>query len=476
MKTLYEKSATGRRCSLPPKSIGTAEHALPAHLLRKSAPALPEVAEIDLVRHYTALAHRAFGVDDGFYPLGSCTMKYNPKVNEDMAALSGFANAHPLAPECAAQGSIAALYEMQEITKNLTGMCGVSLQPAAGSHGELVGMMMIRAYHVHRGDAKRTRVIIPDSAHGTNPASAAMAGFETVEVKSKPDGRLDVEAIAALLDERVAGLMLTNPSTLGLFERDILTVSKIVHDAGGLMYYDGANFNAIMGRARPGDMGFDVCHLNVHKTFAAPHGMGGPGAGPVAANDTLAPFLPAPVIGFDGEKYFFDSAPCPLTIGRARSFHGNFSVLIKALSYLLAAGGDGVREASGAAVLSANYIRARLQSVFGVVGEGYCMHEFVLSCKDTAKAGVHAIDFAKAIMDRGVHPPTMYFPLIVEEALMIEPTETESVETLDAFVEMMLDLRRLADEDPEQLTSAPRTTPIGRPDDVLAARSPVLRD
>jgi glycine dehydrogenase subunit 2 len=474
MKLLFEKSKKGKGCKiLPPCDVPMAK--LPDSLLRKEKAALPCLDENEISRHYSALAKRTFGVNDGFYPLGSCTMKYNPKVNEELAALPGFTDCHPLAPDRAVQGSLAALYELQELIKSLTGMAAASLQPAAGAHGELVGMMMIRAYHASRGDKCRARVIIPDSAHGTNPASAAMAGFETVEVKSKPDGRLDIDAISALLDGSIAGLMLTNPNTLGLFERDIFRVSRMAHEAGALMYCDGANFNAIMERARPGNMGFDVVHLNAHKTFAAPHGMGGPGAGPVAVNERLAPFLPAPIIAFDGNNYYCDYLGRE-SIGRSRAFNGNFTVLIKTLCYLVAMGGDGLRAASGASVLNANYVRAGLSGAYQTAGEGRCMHEFVVSCQDTAKFGVRALDYAKALIDKNMHPPTMYFPLIVKEALMIEPTETESVETLDAFIAAMLSLRELAERDPKQLTGAPRTTSIGRPDDVKAARNPILRD
>ena len=478
MKLIHEKSRAGRVGSMPPcdeRAGLSAMEYVPDSMRRITPPKLPEVPEIELVRHYSALARGAFGVVDGFYPLGSCTMKYNPMLHEDIAALPGFTQAHPLAPAGAVQGCLEAMYQLQEMIKELTGMCAVTLAPAAGAHGELAGMLLIGAYHRSRGDAKRTRMIVPDSAHGTNPASSAMAGFDTVEILSRADGRLDIDAIAEALDERVAGLMLTNPNTLGLFEHDILKVSQMVHDAGGLLYYDGANYNAIMGRARPGDMGFDVIHINVHKTLSTPHGMGGPGAGPVAVSARLRPFLPTPVAAFDGSKYALDHESYEHSIGRIRGFYGNFTVLLRALCYMLALGGEGLREVSGVAVLNANYLRARLKDAFPIAGDAPCMHEFVMSMTQDTERGVHAVDYAKALIDCGIHPPTMYFPLNVKEALMVEPTETETIETLDAFAEAMLELKRRAHTDAAWLMGAPREAAIGRPDDVAAARNPVVR-
>lgn len=475
MRLIFDQGREGRRCSIPPTPIAGRDLSdLPASALRSTPPALPQVSEIELVRHYTALSHKTFGVDDGFYPLGSCTMKYNPKVNEAVAALPGFADSHPLAPESAAQGSLAVLYHAQRHLAELTGMDAVTLTPAAGAHGELCGIMMFKAYHKSRGDANRTKVLVPDSAHGTNPASAAMGGYTAVQIPSRPDGRVDLEALKTALGDDIAGLMLTNPNTLGLFERDIEEIARLVHEAGGLLYYDGANFNAIMGVIRPGDMGFDVVHLNLHKSFSTPHGGGGPGSGPVGVRGELVKFLPSPQIGFDGERYFIET-PSEHSIGKMRSFHGSFAVVLRALTYILSLGGEGIRDAAESAVLNANYLSHLLKEELPPVQPGVCMHEFVVSCERYGQYGVHATDLAKALIDLGYHPPTMYFPLTVKEALMLEPTETESKEQIEAFAEDLLSLIALAKTEPEKLKAAPATTPVGRPDELTAARKPIVR-
>ncbi|MEG2087115.1 MAG: aminomethyl-transferring glycine dehydrogenase subunit GcvPB [Angelakisella sp.] len=472
MKLLFEKSVAGRGCALLPKSDVPAA-VLPAKT-RKNPPHLPQLAEIDISRHYTELAKQVHGVNDGFYPLGSCTMKYNPAVNEEVAALPGFTGIHPLQPVETAQGCLAAMAKAEEIVCAVTGMDAVTFQPAAGAHGELTGMMLIQAYHESRNDTARTKVIVPDSAHGTNPATAAMTGFTVVNLPSTPDGYVDVEKLRAVVGPDTAGLMLTNPNTLGLFDKNILEITRIIHDAGGLNYYDGANLNAIMGMARPGDMGFDVVHLNLHKTMATPHGGGGPGSGAVGAKKILMPFLPnnRPVPGAEG--YHFETAA--QTIGSVKGFYGNFAVTMRALAYMLNLGGDGLREASQNAVLNANYLKSLLAPHCRVAADGFCMHEFVLSLEQLKKeTGISAMDVAKSMLDYGMHPPTMYFPLIVHEALMFEPTETESKETLDWAAGVVIALLEKAHTHPEQLHNAPLTTPIGRPDEVLAARTPKLR-
>ena len=473
-KLIFDLSVPGHGSFAVPR----AEDSCPIDgaFLRQTPPALPEVAEVDLVRHYTALSRRAYGVDNGFYPLGSCTMKYNPKIDEDMAALPGFTEVHPLQPDETAQGSLELLYTLQSALAEITGMDGVSLQPSAGAHGEWTGLTMIKAYHASRGDTARTRVLVPDTAHGTNPASAAVAGFEVVQVPSDAAGNVDLAALRVAADERTAALMLTNPSTLGLFETGIAEIADIIHGVGGLLYYDGANLNAIMGITRPGDMGFDVMHLNLHKTFSTPHGGGGPGSGPVACQRQLTPFLPAPVAARRPDGSYCLDADRPQSIGRVRSFHGNFGVLVRAMAYILSLGGEGLKEASEAAVLNANYMRARLKGVLDTPNGRTCMHEFVLSLEALKRdTGVSAMDVAKALIDRGMHPPTMYFPLIVHEALMIEPTESESRATLDAACDVLLELAELAKTDPQALRDAPLTTPVGRLDEVTAARKPVLR-
>ena len=466
MKVLFEKSAAGRRSAYLPAS-DVPETALPERFMRKSALPLPELSEVELVRHYTALSKRCYGVDDGFYPLGSCTMKYNPRVNERLAALPGFTGVHPLQPKHTAEGCLSVLRTARERLCALTGMDDMTLQPAAGAHGEFTGLLLIKAYHASRGDAARTKIIVPDTAHGTNPASAAMAGMQVVNIRSNERGTVDLDALRAAVGPDTAGLMLTNPNTLGLFETDILEITQIVHDAGGLCYYDGANLNAIVGVARPGDMGFDVIHLNLHKTFSTPHGGGGPGSGPVGCKKALSAFLP------DDDPA---RAAGAASIGRVRGFYGNFGVVVKALSYILSLGGDGLSEAAKQAVLNANYLKGLLETRYEVAFPGHCMHEFVLTLEQLKKdCDVSALDVAKALLDRGIHPPTMYFPMIVHEALMLEPTETESRETLDEAAEIFLAVLDQATADPAGMHSAPHHAAIRRPDEVTAARAPRVR-
>lgn len=472
MKLLFERSTAGRGCSLlSPGDVSQCK--LPESLARKQPLPLPELSEIDLSRHYTQLAQRVHGVNNGFYPLGSCTMKYNPAINEEVAALPGFAGIHPLQPEHTVQGALEAITLAESSICKITGMDSVTFQPAAGAHGELTGMMLIKAYHQSRGDTARTKVIVPDSAHGTNPATAAMLGFTVVNVPSGADGCVDMESLRKVVGADTAGLMLTNPNTVGLFDKNILEITDMIHKAGGLNYYDGANLNAIMGMARPGDMGFDVVHLNLHKTMSTPHGGGGPGSGAVGAKALLAPFMPNrhAVKGTDG--YYFEDPE--KTIGSIKAFYGNFTVTMRALCYMRNLGGDGLREASGMAVLNANYMKALLEPHCKVAANGFCMHEFVLSLEEIKeRTGVSAMDIAKAMLDYGIHPPTMYFPLIVHEALMVEPTETEPKEVLDWAAEVMIKLLAQADTDAQSLHNAPVTTPIGRPDEVAAARNPRL--
>lgn len=442
--------------------------------IRQENPELPEVSELDIMRHYTGLSRRNHGVDSGFYPLGSCTMKYNPKINEDVVRLPGFSHIHPYQEESSVQGAMALLYDLQTSLAEITGMHEVTLQPAAGAHGEWTGLMMIRAFHEANGDFNRTKVIVPDSAHGTNPASATVAGFESVTVKSDERGLVDLEDLKRVVDENTAALMLTNPNTLGLFEEHIVEMAKIVHDAGGRLYYDGANLNAIMGYARPGDMGFDVVHLNLHKTFTGPHGGGGPGSGPVGVTEELAKFLPKPVLTKKDGKYFFDYDR-PHSIGRVKPYYGNFGINVRAYTYIRSMGPDGLKRVSEYAVLNANYMMRRLQEVYDLPFTQHCKHEFVLSGKKQKKLGVRTLDIAKRLLDFGYHPPTIYFPLIVEEAMMIEPTETESKETLDEFIDALIQIAKEAEENPEIVQEAPHTTVIGRLDETLAARKPVLR-
>ncbi len=447
----------------------------PAELQREGKAELPEVAESQVVRHYTNLSNKNFGVDTGFYPLGSCTMKYNPKINDEIAGLSGFTCIHPLQPEESAQGALGLLYDLELKLAEITGMDAVSLQPAAGAHGELTGIMMVKAYHDARNDTKRTKIIVPDTAHGTNPATAAMVGFEIVEVPSDETGGVDVEALKAVLSDEIAGLMLTNPSTLGLFEKNIEEIAALIHGVGGLLYYDGANLNAVMGKSRPGDMGFDIVHLNLHKTMSTPHGGGGPGAGPVGVKQRVAEFLPKPVIVKEEDGYRFEYDR-PLSIGKMKGFYGNFGVLVRAYTYILTMGAEGLKKASEMAVLNANYMQARLKEDYILPFDTICKHEFVLDgLKGMSEIEVTTLDVAKRLLDHGYHPPTIYFPLIVHNALMIEPTETESLETLDAFCDAMIEIAREAKESPELLKNAPMNTIIRRVDEVRAARKPILR-
>ena len=471
MKLIFEKGAPGQHLTLMP-ACDVPEAALSRP--RTEPLELPHVSETELTRHYTALAKRVHGVNDGFYPLGSCTMKYNPKINEDMANLPGFTQIHPLQGEETVQGCLEVLHESEKLLCEVTGMNAMTFQPAAGAHGEFTGLLLIKAYHTHRQDTGRTKIIVPDSAHGTNPASAVMAGYTVVNVPSSPDGCVDVEALRAAVGPDTAGLMLTNPNTVGIFDRNILEITRIVHDAGGLCYYDGANLNAVMGVVRPGDMGFDVIHLNLHKTFSTPHGGGGPGAGAVGCKEFLAQFLPGPMVAKDEKGYHF-TVPAH-SIGRVKNFCGNFAVVVRALTYVLTLGREGIPEAAKNAVLNANYMMKKLGEKYAMAYAGPCMHEFVMTLVDLKEAtGVSAMDIAKGLLDHGIHPPTMYFPLIVHEALMIEPTETESQETMDEVCQVFLDLWDLAHENPQALHDAPTKTPVRRLDEVGAARNPVLR-
>lgn len=471
---IIEKSVATRTGYRLPSLDVPQMNELPEQLVRTHVPNLPSVSEVDVVRHYTNLSQKCFSVDTGSYPLGSCTMKYNPKVNEDVAALPGFSTLHPLQPVDTVQGILKLQYDLLTSLSTLTGMRWGTLQPYAGAHGEYTGMKLFRAYFEKTGQTKRKRIIIPSSSHGTNPASAHMAGFEVVELAADKRGLVSIEDLERYLDDELAGIMLTNPNTLGLFEKDILLIAKKVHAAGGLLYYDGANFNAIMGKTRPGDMGFDVIHLNLHKTFSTPHGGGGPGAGPVLVAERLIPFLPVPDISFDGHSYVLEYDR-PDSIGRVSGFYGNIGVLIRAYTYILVMGADGLREASEHAVLFANYLKEQLKEKFDLPYEGICKHEFVLSAaKIKERTGISAMDIAKGLIDAGIHPPTMYFPLIVPEALMIEPTETESKAELDRLIEVMNAIADQAESDPQSLHDAPLTTVISRVDEVQAARNPIL--
>lgn len=474
---IFELTKEGRvGYSLPTLDVPEVDlsELLPQDLIRTDAAELPEVSELDIMRHYTALSNRNHGVDSGFYPLGSCTMKYNPKINETVARYPGFANIHPLQDEKTVQGALALLFDLQEHLKEITGMDEVTLQPAAGAHGEWTGLMMIRAYHEARGDFKRTKVIVPDSAHGTNPASATVAGFETVTVKSSDQGLVDLEDLKRVVGEDTAALMLTNPNTLGLFEEQILEMAAIIHEVGGKLYYDGANLNAVMSKARPGDMGFDVVHLNLHKTFTGPHGGGGPGSGPVGVKNDLLTYLPKPVLVKKEDAYTFDYDR-PESIGRVKPFYGNFGINVRAYTYIRSMGPDGLKAVTEYAVLNANYMMRRLQPHFDLPYDRHCKHEFVLSGRRQKKLGVRTLDMAKRLLDFGYHPPTIYFPLNVEEGMMIEPTETESKETLDAFIDAMIQIAKEVEENPEIVQNAPHTTVISRLDETKAARKPVLR-
>lgn len=469
MKTIFEKSNGVEGIGFGECKLGDY---LPQVLLRKEAVGLPQLSEMEVMRHYKELSDRNFCIEKGFYPLGSCTMKYNPKVNELLASLEGFVNLHPLQDDEDAQGALELMYNLQEELKKITGMDAVTLQPAAGAHGELTGMMVIKKYFEVKGETKRKKVIVPDSAHGTNPASAKMCGFDIVEVKSNSKGQVDVESLKSLLDDEVAAIMMTNPNTLGIFEENVLEISKLMHDNGSLLYYDGANFNAIMGWTNPALMGFDVVHLNLHKTFATPHGGGGPGAGPVGVKSFLKEFLPVPSIEFDGNKYY-RNYNVEHTIGKVRSFYGNFGVLVRAYAYILMMGKN-LKLASADAVLNANYIKEKLKGVYELPYDEPCMHEFVLSGEKQHHQGVSTLGIAKRLMDSNCHPPTVYFPLIVHEAIMIEPTESESKEVLDGFIDTMLKIAKEIEENPEEVLKSPQTTPIKKVDETLAARHPDL--
>lgn len=470
MKTIFEKSSKVSGITLTDEKEDLSF--LDADLVRHSEIGLPKVSELDALRHYKELSDKNFCIEKGFYPLGSCTMKYNPKVNELLASLDGFVNLHPLADDADCQGALELMYKLQEALKKVTGMDAVTLQPAAGAHGELTGMMVIKKYFEVKGD-NRKKVIIPDSAHGTNPASAHLCGFDIVPVKSNEKGQVDIEELKKLVDSDVAAIMMTNPNTLGIYEENVLEISKLMHDNGSLLYYDGANFNAVMGYTTPKLMGFDVVHLNLHKTFSTPHGGGGPGAGPVGVVEELKEFLPSPVIGFDGEKYF-RNYDIKNSIGSVKGFYGNFGVLVKAYAYILMMG-DNLKEASENAVLNANYLKEKLKKAYLLPYDEPCMHEFVLSGeKQKQESGVSTLNIAKALMDENTHPPTVYFPLIVHEAIMIEPTESEAKEVLDNFVDVMLKIAEEAKINPEKLMSAPHSTPVKRLDETLAARHPDL--
>lgn len=474
---IFERSKEGRTSySLPELDVPETNlnEELGATYIRETPPELPEVSELELMRHYTLLSNRNFGVDSGFYPLGSCTMKYNPKINEDVARLDGFSHIHPYQDPETVQGALEMMYDLQAHLKEITGMHEVSLQPAAGAQGEWTGLMMIRAYHEANGDFKRTKVIVPDSAHGTNPASATVAGFDAITVKSNEKGLVDLDDLKRVVGDDTAALMLTNPNTLGLFETEILEMAEIIHRAGGKLYYDGANLNAIMGYTRPGDMGFDVVHLNLHKTFTGPHGGGGPGSGPVGVSKELEPYLPKPVLVKKDDKYVFDDNR-PDSIGRVKPYYGNFGINLRAYTYIRTMGGEGLKKASEYAVLNANYMMRKLEKDYALPYAQHCKHEFVLSGKNQKKLGVRTLDMAKRLLDYGYHPPTIYFPLNVEEALMIEPTETESKETLDGFIQTMLDISEEARNEPELVQEAPHNTVVKRMDETTAARKPVLR-
>ena len=463
MKLIFEKSAAGHGTQYLP-ACDVEESPLPQQWARGELPRLPEISECNAARHYTQLNHRVHGVNCGFYPLGSCTMKYNPRIDEEMAALPGFTGIHPLAPDHCTQGCREVLDTARELLCEITGMDDMTFQPAAGAHGEFTGVLLIKQYHDARGDHKRRKIIVPDSSHGTNPATAAMCGYEIVNVPSSPDGCVDLEALQKALGEDTAGLMLTNPNTVGIFDQNILEITRLVHQAGGLCYYDGANLNAVMGVVRPGDMGFDCIHLNLHKTFATPHGGGGPGAGAVGCKDFLARYLPGTASMGETDRI------------QVRSFFGNFLVVLKAMTYILVLGREGIPEAAQNAVLNANYLQARIKGTFDLAFDRLCMHEFVLDLSRFKKeTGVSALDVAKTLIDYGMHPPTMYFPLIVHEALMLEPTETESPDTLDWAADLFRRLFQMGYEDPDYMHHSPHNAQIGRPDEVKASRNPVLR-
>ena len=476
-KLIFELSKTGRKAyKLPPLDVEdtSLESFIPTDFLSDKELNFPEVSEVDVIRHYTNLSNKNYGLDTGFYPLGSCTMKYNPKINEDVARYDGFANLHPYQGEDCVQGSLQVMYELEQSLCEIAGMDRMTLQPAAGAHGEITGIMLIKAYHEKRGDSKRNKIIVPDSAHGTNPATAAMAGYSIIEIKSTKEGLVDLEALKAVVGDDTAGLMLTNPNTLGIYDKGVKEISRIVHEAGGLLYYDGANTNAIMGHARPGDMGFDVVHFNLHKTFSTPHGGGGPGAGPVGVKECLIEFLPVPMVEKKEDKYFLDYN-YPNTIGKVKDFYGHFGILLRAYTYILSMGSDGLKKASEMAVLNANYMAAKLKDHYYLPIDTIFKHEFVLGGLKDTLSEVSTLDIAKRLLDAGYHPPTIYFPLIINQALMIEPTESESLETMDAFIDAMIKIAKEAETNPELLKTAPHDTLVRRPDETKAARTPVVK-
>lgn len=474
-KLIFELSRPGRvGYELPKNGFETdGEKEIPADLLRKAPLDLPEVSELDVVRHYTNLSNKNFGVDTGFYPLGSCTMKYNPKINEEVAAIPQFAALHPLQDPDTAQGALELYWNLQNALANLAGFAEFTLNPYAGAHGELTGLMVMRSYHKARGDHKRTKIIVPDSAHGTNPASAMVAGLEVVEVKSRPNGSIDIEDLKPLLNDEVAGIMMTNPNTLGMFETEIVEIAKLVHDAGGLLYYDGANFNPLLGKVRPGDMGFDIMHINLHKTFSTPHGGGGPGSGPVGVAEHLVKFLPNPHVkkGEDGKFYVENGEEA---LGSVSTFFGNFGVMMRAYAYILSLGKEGIKEVGPMATLNANYIKESLKDDYLLPIEGACKHEFVFDGLKDKSTGVTTLNVAKRLLDYGFHAPTIYFPLLFHESMMIEPTETESLETLDEFIEVMHKVAEEARETPDEVKNAPLTTIVRKLDETTAAKNPIL--
>jgi len=476
-KLIIEKSRSGRKSySLPAWEAKTKiEDCIPSKYLRKRRANLPEVAQIDITRHFTRLSHKNFSVDTNFYPLGSCTMKYNPKFNEQVASMPEFAHLHPLQPDYSVQGTLKLMYNLEKALSQICGMDAFTLHPSAGAHGELTGMLIIKAYHEKNNQAgQRTQVIVPDSSHGTNPASANIAGFEVITVPSDEKGMVDLNKLKESLSDKTAALMLTNPNTLGVFEVNVKEIARMTHSAGALLYYDGANLNPLLGLSRPGDMGFDVVHVNLHKTFSTPHGGGGPGSGPVGVKKRLIPFLPVPRILEKNGRFSLD-ANYPDSIGKITAFYGNTGVILRAYAYILINGIDGLTRSGNTSILNSNYIMAKLKNHYHIPYSGSVMHEFVISLKEEAeKYGVRAIDVAKWLIDNGIHPPTIYFPLIVAEALMIEPTETESKETLDEFIDLMIKIKQLMEKDPELFHHLPQKTDISRPNEVLAARNPVL--
>lgn len=471
---IYEQSSQGRRATAQSPRQMAALDDLPGDLLRKQPPAMPEASEMQVVRHYTLLSQKNFSIDTNFYPLGSCTMKYNPRACNSLAMLPGLVDRHPHAPESHSQGFLACMHDLQEMLKHVTGMKAVSLTPMAGAQGEFAGVAMIRAYHDSRNDTERNEILVPDAAHGTNPASAVMCGFKVREIPTNDEGDLDIDALRAAVGPKTAGIMLTNPSTLGVFERKIQEIAKIVHEAGGLLYYDGANLNAILGKVRPGDMGFDVIHMNLHKTFSTPHGGGGPGAGPVGVSERLKPFLPIPMVGFEGGKYrWLTEKDCPQSIGRLSAFAGNAGILLRAYIYARMLGREGMTRVAEFSTLNANYMLKKMQEAGfrPAFSNRRATHEFIITLKKQAKElGVNAMDFAKRLLDYGVHAPTTYFPLLIPECFLIEPTESEAIDALDGFIEAMIAIQKEAEENPDMVKTAPHTMPVRRLDDVRAAR------